>query len=179
MERKSDVNDGNIDLTNSLSLKREDYLNQIKRINDQIKDAEDGYKASLEILNSQKKPLEEAIDHIEALLKLEGHDIEKSLIITKQNPVFANRSKEKLTDLAFQIMYELHQPIHYKELALKLQNINIYIPGKNGAATLLSRICRDSRFKRTRKRGVYALAEWKLKDNIKKRRKHKRNIKSR
>jgi hypothetical protein len=67
-----------------------------------------------------------------------------------------------VTDAVLNLLEERRQPMHYKEIAAKLQEGNTYIPGKNPAATLLSRMNRDSRFKRTKKRGTYTLSTWQV-----------------
>ena len=69
--------------------------------------------------------------------------------------------------------------IHYRDLAKIIQAKNIVIPGKDAAATLLTRISRDRRFKRTKKRGIYALKVQSAKKVAPKRRKNnKRKVKA-
>jgi hypothetical protein len=65
-----------------------------------------------------------------------------------------------LSDRAFAILKETGKPWHYRQLADKLREIGVHIPGNDRAANLLSHIGRDERFHRV-KRGTYALAEWK------------------
>lgn len=157
-----------------LLLKREEYVRGLNKIDEEIKRINDEYKAKLEILNSKKRPLEEALAHIEALLKLEGLSSDINTYNKDKGLTYCASSNEKLTDIIYNLMEKIHKPMHYKELALKLKEDNVYIPGKDSAATLLSRISRDGRFKRTKKRGVYALSNWRAPISGKRSRKSRR-----
>jgi hypothetical protein len=65
-----------------------------------------------------------------------------------------------LSDCAFALLKETGKPWHYRQLAEKLREVGVHIPGNDRAANLLAHIGRDGRFQRVR-RGTYALAEWK------------------
>ena len=105
-------------------------------------------------LQDRRKPWEEALVHIEALLSINGQKHNRQASMSVIN------SSSSITDAAFALLQRTHEPTHYKEIAAKLQEDNVYIPGKNPSATLLSRISRDKRFKRSDKRGVYSLLTW-------------------
>ena len=117
-------------------------------------------------LTNQKESIEEAISHIKAILKYDGYKVD----VGNKNGVnpFVQAQGESINDASFKLLEELHRPLNYKEIAGKLTKNNIYIPGKNPAATLLSRLSRDKRFKRTKQRGVYALSTWRIKTPSKK-----------
>ena len=78
-----------------------------------------------------------------------------------------------IADCAYSILDETGQPTYYKDLAARMLEIGVSIPGKDPAANLLSHIGRDDRFQRV-KRGTYALTEWKLPKQKKRRAKRKR-----
>jgi hypothetical protein len=149
----------------TLFAKRDDLIQKLQEIeNDTIKINEE-HSSKLNELQLRRKPLEEALFHIEALLKLEGHRVDRnttSKLVDTATVVIPNTS---ITDAAFALLQRIHQPTHYKEITKKLQNDNVHIPGKNPSATLLSRISRDKRFKRAKKRGVYALSIWRIRRN--------------
>ncbi len=113
------------------------------------------YSEKIGNLQHQKESLENALVHVKALLKFEGYDLDK----TEDEPSSSKQIQEQVSvrDAAYELLRELHQPLHYKEIASRLIQRNVNIPGKNSQATLLSKISRDKRFKRTKKRGVYTL----------------------
>jgi hypothetical protein len=142
--------------------KRDDLIQKLQEIeNDTIRINEE-YSSKLSELQLRRKPLEEALFHIEALLKLEGHRIERNATTRLVDAVTVVTPNASITDAAFALLQRIRQPIHYKEITKKLQDDNVHIPGKNPSATLLSRISRDKRFKRAKKRGVYALSIWRI-----------------
>ena len=67
-----------------------------------------------------------------------------------------------LADRAFAVLNESGKPWYYRELAERLREIGVHIPGNDRAANLLAHIGRDERFQRV-KRGTYALSEWRAK----------------
>jgi len=69
--------------------------------------------------------------------------------------------KIPIADTAAAILDRLKMPAHYKDLAAMFRHDGITLPGINPAANLLTNITRDDRFVRI-KRGIYALAAWKL-----------------
>lgn len=160
-----------VDIKQALMMRRESLDKEVQELDSVISRLQEEYTGKLETLQSKKKPLEEALRHVEALLQFEGLYLDGNPTSAMTNSAVSLNTRSSATDAAFQLLTEIHQPLHYKDIALKLQERNIYIPGKDPAATLLSRINRDSRFKRAKKRGTYALASWRLRDTKKKRRK--------
>lgn len=164
------------DVTRTLLTKRESLRGQLKELDATIARVQQEYSAKLEQLQAQKRPLEEALQHVDALLRFEGYFVGNNRPNERENLAVMPNTKTSVTDAAFDLLSALHKPLHYKYLASMLQERNIYIPGKDPAATLLSRISRDSRFKRTKKRGVYALSTWRIRSSKSKRtRKAKRH----
>jgi hypothetical protein len=157
-----------MDIKQALQIKRESLAKELSELNSMSSKIQEEYTRKLEELQSQKKPLEDALQHIEALLRFEGQYINNGQVDVPASITVQASANSTPSDAAFDLLTELHQPLHYKELTAKLQERNIFIPGKDPAATLLSRINRDSRFKRAKKRGVYALSSWRMRDVKKK-----------
>lgn len=88
-----------------------------------------------------------------ALLESEGY-VESRSIASGLDP------NGSIADCAYAVLRESGQPTYYKDLAARVLEMGISIPGKDAAANLLSHIGRDDRFQRV-KRGTYALTEWK------------------
>jgi len=161
------------EIVKTLNSKREYLIEQIHGIEQEISGITETYKQRINELSNQKQPLEEALVHVDALLRLEGGN--------NQEPGYAetiltlpSESSVRLTDIAYKILEENGKPIHYRDLATRIKEKDIVIPGKDAAATLLSRISRDRRFRRTKKRGVYAIKTWSVKDVTAKRRRNKK-----
>jgi hypothetical protein len=154
------------DMKQALMARRESLAKEIESLAEVISHTQAEYAANIEKLQNKRRSLEEALQHVMALLKFEGYVSEtgQSDNIPKTN----DAEQLSLTDAAYKLLMELHEPLHYKEITLKLQEKDIHIPGKDSAATLLSRISRDGRFKRTKKRGVYALSTWRIRETKRK-----------
>jgi hypothetical protein len=140
--------------------RRADLSAQLKELNSAISGLREEFDLKIERLQARKRPLEEALYHIEALLRLEEHHGSKDTISECAAPATAARLS--LTDAAYDLLEEYNQPMHYRDIAATLQERDNYIPGKDPAATLLSRMCRDKRFKRTGRQGMYAPSTWRL-----------------
>ncbi len=149
--------------------KRESLMRELKQLDSIISQIQDEYSKKLEQLQEQKRPFQEALRHVEALLKLEGWSMAANPDANATN----NTGATSAIDAAFSLLEELHQPMHYKEIVEKLHERRIYIAGKDPAATLLSKMSRDTRFKRT-KRGTYALSSWRIRTT---KTKHRKTIK--
>jgi hypothetical protein len=159
-----EISDSNIqpDMKEALLSKRADLTRELKELDAAITGVQEEYSSRLEQLQAQKRPLEDALHHVEALLRFEGYYVNNSLNASDEDTTPGVIVSTSITDAAFNLLEELHHPTHYKDIAAKLQERNTYIPGKDPAATLLSRMSRDNRFKRTGKRGIYALSTWRV-----------------
>ncbi len=148
------------DVKQVLIVRRESLINEIERLVESISQTQSEYAVNIEKLQVKKRALEEALQHVMALLKFEGCVPEAHQ--SDNLGELKDAVSVSITDAAYDLLNGLHEPLHYKEITLRLQEKNIHIPGKDAAATLLSRISRDGRFKRTKRRGVYALSTWRL-----------------
>lgn len=148
------------DLKEALWHRLVELTGQLKELDATILRVQEEYLLRLEQLQAQKKPLEDALNHVKALLQFESQYQKIEPGSGTYGPTTIIDKTSSITDAAFNLLEEQHQPMHYKYIAAKLQERNAYIPGKNPAATLLTRMSRDSRFKRTRKRGIYVLSSW-------------------
>lgn len=133
----------------------------------------------IDALTEQKARLEKTLLHIQELLKLEGYmspaeekQVTDLLLRSDLLHVVATNS----ADQVFAHLSDAGQPIHYKVLSQQLLSKGVTIPGRDPAATLLSQIYRDARFKRFG-RGTYGLASWKSTKTSKKRRRSRRERK--
>jgi len=150
------------DLKEALLYKLAELTRQLKELDTTIFRVQEEYYVRLEQLQAQKKPLEDALHHVKALLQIEGHYEKIGPNSGDYSATSAIVAGSSITDAAFNLLEELHQPMHYKGIAAQLQERNAYIPGKNPAATLLTRMSRDNRFKHTKKRGMYVLSTWRV-----------------
>lgn len=154
------------DVKQALMVRRESLAKEIEEIAEVISRTQAEYNTNIEKLQTKKRTMDEALQHVLALLRFEGYvsETNPSDNLDKTN----DTEPVSLTEAAYKLLTELHEPLHYKEITLKLQKREIHIPGKNSAATLLSRINRDGRFKRTKRRGVYALSTWRIREGKRK-----------
>lgn len=157
-----------LDVKQALIMRREGLNKELQELDSVISRLQEEYGYKLETLQSRRKPLEEALRHVEALLQFEGFYLEGNLASATTDNALSLNARSSPTDAAFHLLTEIHQPLHYRDIALKLQERNIYIPGRDPAATLLSRINRDNRFKRGKGRGKYALSSWRMRSTKKK-----------
>lgn len=150
------------DVKQALVARRESLTKDIESLAQTISQTQAEYVASLETLQNKKRAMEEALQHVVALLRFEGciPESHQSNNLDKTN----DAEPVSLTDATYELLAGLHEPLHYKEITLKLQEKDIHVPGKDASATLLSRISRDGRFKRTKRRGVYALSTWRIRE---------------
>lgn len=99
---------------------------------------------------------QEQAHHILELLSAEGYQ--------PTNEEKLDSGQVHITDIAEVYLKKnsKNKPIHYRDLAKKIQSGGYHIPGKDPAANLLSQINRDDRFIRVSS-GTYGLKEWDLK----------------
>lgn len=148
------------DMKTVLTAKQTNLISRLKVLDADIRRVREEYTQRLEDLQAEKRPLEDALHHVTALLRFEdqhggGRTGDDAVSVSPP-------ARGSITDAAFSLLEERERPMHFKDIAAGLQQRNMYIRGKNPAATLLSRMCRDSRFQRTGKRGVYGLSAWRV-----------------
>jgi hypothetical protein len=164
-------------IKDALLLKRKAFIEEIKNIDLAISQLKKEFSERIEEFEHKKKFPEEGLQHIDALLRLEGIIInnEGNNSLSPKKSTLNNSAS--ITDAVFNLFEKVHKPMHYMELTHKLREEGIYIPGKNPSATLLSRINRDKRFKRIPKRGTYALCTWRVRSGkVRRRKKAKKRI---
>ena len=113
-------------------------------------------QAQLQALEAELETVADRLEHIRALLpdwsaaEIRGEDrsSKKDDAIVNGDPV----------ELARTILEERGgEPMHYRELAARVQQRGGSLPGSDPALTLVSRLVRDDRFVRPLRRGWYAL----------------------
>lgn len=150
----------------ALLIKRKQLLQAIGRVDSEVKETQQELGRKLEELKSRRQPLEEALFHLEAFLKIEGWVRSRN----EDNSLVAQvlASSKVPIEAARDVLEKLGKPTHYRELTTKVLARGIFLSGQDPAATLLSKMSRDSRFKRYG-RGLYGLTSWNLRRTSKKR----------
>lgn len=152
----------------SLQAKRADVLHVLEEIDAEISEIELEFETKIEGVRGKRKHWEKVLSHIEGLLMLEHSET-----IGEGEGTSTSGSAEDTSDpleAVHKILTDLGKPIHYKELARQLANRGIFLPGKDPAASLLTRLSRDQKFKRSPDRGVYGLASWRMRSSKKRKR---------
>ncbi len=152
-------------IADALSASRDDIIEELGRIDQLILRKNE----EIRLLQSRRRPWQELLTHIEALLHADARHVNNRIDTRMARPV-------SVTDAAFDVLQRTHSFTHYKEIAKKLQEKNVTIPGKNPSATLLSRISRDDRFRRGRKRGEYGLSIWRTRSGKSNTRRSSKNM---
>ena len=139
--------------------KREGILAQLKETDAAISQLRGEFRQKLGELEAPRQPAEEALHHVEALLRIEGVQFDGSQSDNKE-PVgrVAVTGTALALDAAYRLLERAHRSMHYKDIARQLREQHVLIAGKDPAATLLSGMARDARFRRSRKRGTYRLS---------------------
>jgi hypothetical protein len=151
--------------------KREAIRRSLQELDTEIARVQHELSQRLEELQARRQPLEVGLQHVDALLRLEGWN-EASDSGDGSPPQDQRLSP---ADAAFELLTRAGEPMHYKDIAGRLLEQGIPLPGRNPQATLLSYLARDERFKRAAKRGVYGLSEWRFR-TAKPRRKRQRKL---
>jgi hypothetical protein len=141
-----------------LLTRRNEIKAALKRLDQQLIEAKQRLDECERVIALERRPLSDALEHLDAFLRLEGYDPpdEPSTVVETSRV-----SSESITDAALALLEHRRHPLHYKEIAAVLSE-TLLIPGRDPAATLLTRMSRDSRFKRGPTRGTYALAHWRI-----------------
>ena len=146
-------------LVPALVEKRQEVLNELRQFEEQISELEAELSARIEQRKSARAIANESLVHIDALLRIEGsHESPGDAI--EPHDSRAGRKRESI-DGAYELLCNAGKPMHYREIAETLTDGGIHLPGKNPAATLLTKMSRDARFGRSPRRGTYGLAGWK------------------
>lgn len=150
----------NADVLRVLGGKRTQFISELDRHDAELVGLQQEYSEKLARLKDEQRILQDALQHVEALLRLEGWEGQTR---EREDALRPTSSDAKpYVDYAYELLEAVAQPMHYKTLYDRLIAQGVFIPGKDGAATLLTKLGRDARFKRIHKRGTYALSFWRI-----------------
>lgn len=157
-KRRSDQNDvvgGNgPDITGPLLIRKDILTKSIERLRKSVEALEAEFAERLNSVKAEKRAAEETLRHIDALLRTDGWTPDGG-----EGSEASGGVDGTFIERAFDYLKGTHKPLHYKKLAEELGRQRIHIPGREAAATLLSKMHRDNRFKRFG-RGIYGLSGW-------------------
>lgn len=101
---------------------------------------------------------ESQLHNLEDLLALEGDS--GAPPPSRLEGSSASARSQRFIDAAYETLKSEGKPLHYRELAQRLADAGVYVPGKDPAANLIAHMSRDPRFGRSTNRGVYGIVEW-------------------
>ena len=153
--------------------RRKEHVEALEKIDDEVSEIQKELSRRINDARLRRQPIEEALSHLDALLRIEGWT-ESEEDNVHHTQVLSGNGKGSI-EAAYDLLSTLGMPLHYRELALKLSESGVYLAGKDPAATLLSKMSRDDRFKRAHERGVYGLASWRMRKSSSRKRKAKRS----
>ena len=135
-------------------------------------------QADLRSLRTQRDELNDTISKKETQARNLCELLESEGYVMQEPGEGRKASNGSVADEAYKLVSEGGQPIYYKDIADRLIDAGVSIPGRDPQANLLSYIARDQRFRRIG-RGMYSLTEWGLKPkNPKKSSRNRRRTKS-
>lgn len=140
--------------------RRRELLKTLSKIDADVSEIQAELSKRIDEGRVRRQPIEEALGHLTALLRIEGW-VESGEGNVSHLQVHSGNGKTP-AEAAHDLLSTLGKPLHYRLLALKLSESGVYLAGKDPAATLLSQMSRDERFKRSPERGVYGLASWRM-----------------
>lgn len=157
-------------LLEALVAKRGKLVHALDALDGEIAEAQQELSRRLGEARDRREPLEEALSHLDALLRIEGWVPPDQ----KSTPNSYSGNSVAPIQAAHDLLSKLGKPLHYRELVQKLTENGVHVTGKDPAATLLSQMSRDARFKRAPERGRYGLASWRMRKSTSKAGKAKR-----
>ena len=153
--------------------RRREHVEALRRIDTEISELQTELRRRIDDARGRRQPVEEALGHLDALLQIEGwREFEEGDVLQPQAPIGDGKAP---IEAAYDLLSTLGKSLHYRELALNLAHNGVYLSGKDPAATLLSKMSRDDRFRRAPERGVYGLASWRMRRSSSRKRKVKRS----
>ncbi|MCS7207275.1 MAG: winged helix-turn-helix domain-containing protein [Dehalococcoidia bacterium] len=135
-----------------LQATRQRLITELQSVDASLAQIHAQYVREIKPLEQKKKILQEKLDHVDALLRLEGLAVE--------NPSTQQERGRRPVDVAYDVLCGYGKPMHYRMIAEKVLANGVYIGGKDPAANLLTQITRDKRFVQAGQRGYYALVSW-------------------
>ena len=154
------VSDPTDTLTEALLGKRKELVQALGEIDAEVAEVQSELTKRIDAARIKRQSIEEAMGHLDALLRIEGwvETGEDNV----NHPQVVNGNGMAPADAARDLLSTLGRPLHYRLMALQLSESGVHLAGKDPAATLLSKMSRDDRFKRAPERGVYGLATWRM-----------------
>ena len=159
-------------LRSMLLERRREHVEALERIDIELSEIQTELRRRIDDARGRRQPIEEALGHLDGLLQIEGwKEFEEGDVHEPQAPSGDGKAP---IEAAYDLLSTLGKPLHYRELALKLTHNGVYLAGKDPAATLLSKMSRDDRFRRAPERGVYGLISWRMRKSSSRKRKVRR-----
>ena len=152
--------------------RRREHIGALEEIDSEIAELQRKLSEKIDDARRRRQPIEEALSHLDALLQIEGwaEAQEDGL----HHSGFLGSNGKAPIEAAYDLLTTLGKPLHYRELALRISESGVHLGGKDPAATLLSRMSRDDRFRRGPERGLYGLASWRMRKSSSRKRSSKR-----
>ena len=138
--------------------RRKEFVEALSEIDAEISEIQTELSQKIDGARNRRQPIEEALTHLDALLRIEGWTESDGKEVGHKTML--NGNGKTAVEAAHDLLSTLRAPLHYRKLAQRLSENGVYLGGKDPAATLLSKMSRDNRFKRSPDRGVYGLASW-------------------
>lgn len=146
------------ELIDALLRKKTQAKRDLESLEIQIAELRADFDRRMDEFNLSKKVAIDVLMHVEALLQIEGWVAPES---RTQGPSLGDfPAPSDPVNAVFALLSEVGRPLHYRVIAEELSKRGMYLPGKNPAATLLTKMTRDDRFARTKSRGTYGLKDW-------------------
>ena len=140
--------------------RRRELMEALGKVDAEVSEVQAELNKRIDEARIRRQPIEEALGHLDAFLRIEGW-VESGEGNVHHVQALSGNGKTP-AEAAHDLLSTLGKPLHYRLLALKLSESGVYLAGKDPAATLLSQMSRDERFKRAPERGVYGLTSWRM-----------------
>ena len=150
-----------------------EHVETLDKIDAEISEIQTQLSRRVDDARNRRQTIEEALSHLDAFLQFEGWT-EPGDKNARHPQVTAGNGKVPI-EAAYELLSVLEKPIHYRELAQRLSESGVYLAGKDPAASLLSKMSRDDRFRRGPERGIYGLASWRMRKSPGRKRVSKRS----
>lgn len=149
-------------LRDALLAKRSLLVESIRAVDSEVAAIQDEMRRKMEGVQERRRPLEDALTHLDAFLRAEGWIPCDEMVC----PRLETGRSQPAVNAAYDLLSSLGEPLHYRKLAQALADKGIHIAGKDPAAVLLTQMSRDARFQRSDERGVYGLTSWDMRRAI-------------
>ncbi len=138
-------------LVETLSARRTQIAIELEAVTTEIAEVTRELSDRITRARARQKPLEETLSHLDALITWEGRGAPEEV---GRSRLDASNGRSPI-EAAHQFLSQSGRPLHYREISQRLITDGVFLAGKDPAATLLTKMSRDDRFKRAPNRGVY------------------------